>query len=957
MKTAISPPELEIRRSSGEQAESTRKQIRGSSLLLAGRGFSLFINLLTQIVVIRYLSRLDYGAFAWAFSVIEMAALGAAFGMDKSLSRFGAMYHQQGDFRRLSGILILSASVVLSLGALVVVSVWLFSAQLVSLLAVTPVAISLLLTLIVLVPANAFSSVCLSVYAFLGKTQTVFLRRHLLGPSIRLGSVILAMLLHGRLHEIALAYLVSGLVSVLIDGLLVTTYLREEKIPQHLRKERPVIPVRAFFGYSLPLLTSDIAFLVRGTFIVFMLGWLADTTASASFRAVLPIVKLNELILINFTVLFMPLATRLFSQKNEEQLREMYQRTSIWAMVLSFPVFAVCVTLAPTLTVSLFGSEYADASKILVILSAGYFIQSILGFNSQLLKVLGMVRTFMALDLLATAFALLMCWWLIPYYGADGAAAGVALAITVHSLSKYLVVRIKTDYATNTSSFNQSFLITGGCALFLLLVQALFHLHWSIGLLLAASSSAVVLNLNRELMDITSFFPELKRIPVLGPWLSKTEKKNERVTEKPKSNAALSTSRTMKIAYMMSRFPKITETFILFEMREIERQGHQVDVYPLQRERTSVIHAEAEAYVKRAFFTPWISAPIIGAHLYFLRHSALLYFKTFFRVLKANFGSRRYFMGAVLFFPKIVYQARLMQRRGVDHIHAHFASHPAMAAWVIHQLTGIPYSFTAHGSDLHRDQQMLREKVADAKAVVTISRYNREMILEICGMRYEPTVHIVHCGIDPQDFKENPFPTPFENGNGPFRIACIGTLHEVKGQRYLLEACRELKKEGIDFQCHLVGDGPDQRMLQERLLQMGLEQHVRFEGRRTSKEIQKLLQQTDVLVAPSVPTRCGRREGIPVVLMEAMGSGVAVIASDLSGIPELVIDGRTGILTPPGDSGSIARALLRMYYDQPLRQSLAEAGREKVLSEFNLPGNVRLLVNLLQQGECLSCSK
>lgn len=956
MKVAeTTPSPIEVHNTATAHTESTRKQIRGSSLLLAGRGFSLVINLVTQIVVIRYLSRLDYGAFAWSFSVIEMAALGAAFGMDKSLSRFGAMYHERGDFRRLCGVLILSTGVVLTLGAVAVVSVWAFSAELATLLAIDPVTVSLLVLLIILVPANAFSSVSLSVYAFLGKTNTVFARRHVLGPSIRLAGVITAILLHGGLQYIAMAYLVSGLIAVLIDAVLVSVYLREEKIPQKLKQHRPLIPLREFFGYSLPLLTSDVAFLVRGTFIVFMLGWLADTSASASFRAVLPIVKLNELILINFTILFMPLATRLFSQSQEDQLGEMFQRTSIWAMVLSFPIFAVCITLAPTLTVLLFGKEYADASIILVILSSGYFVQAMFGFNSQLMKVLGMVRTFMALDLLATAFALIMCWWLIPGYGAQGAAIGVTSAIILHSLSKYLAVRFLTSYTQKSTDFNKSFLITGSCALFLILAQILFELHWIAGVLLAASSSMIVFSFNRQLMDITSFFPELKRVPLLGPWLSVSgNNQSGQSAEKSDPYDATRSSKTLKIAYMMSRFPKITETFVLFEMREIERQGHQVEVYPLQRERTSVIHAEAEPYVKRAFFTPWISVKIVQAHLHFLLRTPAIYFKTLFGVLKANWGSKRYFMGAVLFFPKIVYLARLMQKRNVDHLHAHFASHPAMAAWVIHQLTAIPYSFTAHGSDLHRDQHMLQEKVADAKAVVTISKYNRQMILDICGPQVESSVHVVHCGVDLQDFKSKEIPTPFETGNGSFRFVCIGTLHEVKGQRYLLEACCELKAEGIDFQCHLVGDGPDQQMLEEFVSQAGLDQHVRFEGRKTSADIQELLQQTDVLIAPSVPTQCGRREGIPVVLMEALGSGVSVIASDLSGIPEIVIDEQTGLLTPPRDANAIAQALLRMYYDQPLRQRLAEAGREKVFDEFNLPGNVRLLVNLLKQGRCSS---
>ena len=954
MKTVVTPRPVEVYHAGGEHTESTRKQIRGSSLLLAGRGVSLVINLVTQIIVIRYLTRLDYGAFAWSFSVIEMAALGAAFGMDKSLSRFGALYHQQGDFQRLSGVLILSSGVVLALGTLVAVLVWAFSSELATLLGIDPVTISLLVTLIILVPVNAFSSVSLSIYAFLGKTNTVFARRHLLGPGVRLTGVIVAILLHGGLQYIAMAYLFSGLLAVLIDAMLVSVYLREEKIPQKMRELRPVVPLREFFGYSLPLLTSDVAFLVRGTFIVFMLGWLAETTASASFRAVLPIVKLNELILINFSLLFMPLATRLFSQKKEDQLSEMFQRTSIWAMVLSFPIFAVCVTLAPTLTLLLFGKEYTDASAILVILSAGYFIQSMFGFNSQLMKVLGMVRTFMALDILATAFALLMCWWLIPLYGAQGAAIGVTSAIILHSLSKYLAVRFRTGYIQKSTDFNRSFFITGGCALFLILAQVLFELHWSVGLLLAVFSTTIVFSLNRHAMDIASFFPELERIPLVGSWLSASCNKPVERAEKSESCNATRTCNTMKIAYMMSRFPKITETFVLFEMREIERQGHQVEVYPLQREHTAVIHPEAETYIERAFFTPWISLHITVAHLFFLLKTPDIYFKTLLKLLKANWGSKRYFVGAVLFFPKVVYMARLMQKRRVDHLHAHFASHPAMAAWVIHQLTAIPYSFTAHGSDLHRDQHMLQEKVADAKAVVAISRYNRQMILDICGSRYEASVHLVHCGVDPQEFKSREYPTPFETGNGPFRFACIGTLHEVKGQRHLLEACCKLKKEGIDFQCHLVGDGPDQQMLGELVSQTELGQYVRFEGRKTSREIQDLLQQTDVLVAPSVPTKCGRREGIPVVLMEAMCSGVSVIASDLSGIPEIVINEHTGLLTPPGDSNAVAQALLRMYYDQPLRQRLAESGQKKVLDEFNLPVNVRSLVNLLMQGRCSS---
>lgn len=409
------------------------------------------------------------------------------------------------------------------------------------------------------------------------------------------------------------------------------------------------------------------------------------------------------------------------------------------------------------------------------------------------------------------------------------------------------------------------------------------------------------------------------------------------------SERGLKESGRLKVAYIMSRFPKLTETFILYEMLALQEQGIQVELYPLLREKTEVMHPEALPFVEAAHFQPFISLPILRANLHFLLKKPRAYLGTLWTLLRANWGSFGFFTGALGIFPKTVLFAYQMDAEKISHVHAHFASHPAAAGFIIHRLVGIPYSFTAHGSDLHRDRHMLREKVAESALVVAISDYNRELILSECQGKYQDRVTVIHCGVDTEVFRLRSHETPHEKGENPFMILCIGTLHEVKGQAYLIEACQKLQERGTEFVCHFVGDGEDKKALTTLVEQAGLSDKVRFHGRLTRDEIARLLLDADVLVAPSVPTRDGRREGIPVVLMEAMGSGVPVIASNISGIPELVKDQQTGLLVPPRDAASLADALERYLTDPDLRRRLGQAGRDKVVIDFDLKKNTTKL--------------
>lgn len=390
----------------------------------------------------------------------------------------------------------------------------------------------------------------------------------------------------------------------------------------------------------------------------------------------------------------------------------------------------------------------------------------------------------------------------------------------------------------------------------------------------------------------------------------------------------------------MSRFPILSETFVLGELLAVERAGFEVDVYPLLRERSRTVHAEAVPVVERARYQPFLSLAIARSQLALLARRPRAYLGALAAVLRGTWGSMNFFVGALGIFPKVAHAARRLEADGVAHVHCHFSNHPAVAGFVIHRLTGIPYSFTAHGSDLHVDRHMLREKVEEAAFVVTISEYNRDLILRECGARFAGKVIVIHCGVDTGVFRpRRRRSTP----NGRLEILSIGRLEEVKGHRVLVDACRLLAEQGLDFRCRIVGVGPQERLLRTRVEAAGLGDLVLLVGARARAEVTALLDEADVLIAPSVPTRRGKREGIPVVCMEAMGSGVPVIASRISGIPELIEDGRTGLLVEPGDAEALADAARRLHDDPALAERLASAGRERVVRDFDVDVNAAAL--------------
>jgi glycosyltransferase involved in cell wall biosynthesis len=402
----------------------------------------------------------------------------------------------------------------------------------------------------------------------------------------------------------------------------------------------------------------------------------------------------------------------------------------------------------------------------------------------------------------------------------------------------------------------------------------------------------------------------------------------------------------------MSRFPKLTETFILNEMIAVERQGVAIELFPLLRERQRRVHPEARAFVERARYLPFLSRDIVASQLWYLRHAPRRYLRALAAMLRGTWRSPNFLLGGIGIFPKVAHAARLMRRLGVTHVHCHFANHPALAGFLIRRLADVPYSFTAHGSDLHVDRRMLCTKIAAASFVVTVSHSNRAVIEAECGT--VEGLRVLRCGVDTRLFSpgDPASPEPAAPGNPPtaLRLICIGTLHEVKGQTHLIDAVGRLRDGGVAVWLTFVGDGPDRAALEAQVSRLGLAGCVEFAGELTRDDVAALLRTSDVLVAPSVPTREGKREGLPVVIPEAMSAGVAVVASHLSGIPELVVDDETGLTTPPGDAGAIAAAIRRLADDPALRRRLVAAARERVVQDFDGDRNAAVLAGWFRAG-------
>ncbi len=288
--------------------------------------------------------------------------------------------------------------------------------------------------------------------------------------------------------------------------------------------------------------------------------------------------------------------------------------------------------------------------------------------------------------------------------------------------------------------------------------------------------------------------------------------------------------------------------------------------------------------------------------------------------------------------------SRKLRRDLPDRIHAHFASFPTDLAQQLAHVLELGYSFTAHAHDIYADGPDLTEKIAGADFVVTCTGFNHEILT---SQKSNGTpIHCVYHGLD---LRQWPF-LPRKSLSEPLSIVSVGRLTSKKGHAYLLRAVHELVQQGIEVNCHLLGDGPLRAELEAEVAELGIGKEVVFHGHVPQEALSSWYQKAGVLVQASVIAGNGDRDGIPNVLLEAMASGLPVIATEVSGIPELVRDGETGILVPQRDSARIAGALLHLLEHPEIYQSISQRGRGWIEEAFGIDRATEQLLELHRRG-------
>lgn len=387
---------------SASSAASSKKHIRGSTLLLTGRVIGVLLNFGIQIIIIRYLAKAEYGAFAYASAVMMMGSHIVALGLNKGLSRFVPIYQERRQYDKMAGTIVLVLCTIAVFGVAVAALVFGFGGVFGGYVAPDPLALSLLLILMWMAPLQALDDVTVTLFAIFASPRAVFFRRHVLTPGLRLAAVLALVLFGGDAVFLAVAYLVVGVLGVTIALVIIAQVLRDKSLLRYFRRENFEVPARRIFRFSLPLLSSDLVVALRGTLVVFFLGFFQGSVSVAAFRSVLSVARLNGMVFDSFRLLFEPTAARMYARDDRAGLNELYWRTGSWIVVFTFPIFAASFALAQPLTVLLFGERYADSGMVLAFLAVGSFFNAAFGYNALTLRVFNKVRAIVVIDIAST---------------------------------------------------------------------------------------------------------------------------------------------------------------------------------------------------------------------------------------------------------------------------------------------------------------------------------------------------------------------------------------------------------------------------------------------------------------------------------------------------------------------------------------------------------------------------
>ncbi len=379
--------------------------------------------------------------------------------------------------------------------------------------------------------------------------------------------------------------------------------------------------------------------------------------------------------------------------------------------------------------------------------------------------------------------------------------------------------------------------------------------------------------------------------------------------------------RPFRVLYILEIFPEISETFILFGMLGVQRQGIDVRVVSLTNPKSG-----AEHHPESGEFLP-VTLYLKNVPLY-KQYAALIRMLIFHPVKLVKFtrylyGVEKYVRDTRDRLLQVCYLCVKAQGGRIDHIHAHFANLATSFAMWIHMLTGIPFTFSSHGYDIfYVFPKDMRLKTDLAKKHLTVSRQSAAYIQEKIGNCNGKLVPL-YSGIDTNFFSFNP------DQNRDNILLHVARLHPVKGQQYLIRACRLLKDRGLDFQCLIIGEGEERTKLEQLITELKLKDTCLLLGPKTRKELAPYYQRAKVFVLTSVS------EGLGNVLKEALACGLPAVGPRVGGIPEIIIDGKTGYLFEKGNVEELAEKISALWNDPRQRAAFAKNGRKFIEENFD----------------------
>jgi glycosyltransferase involved in cell wall biosynthesis len=382
------------------------------------------------------------------------------------------------------------------------------------------------------------------------------------------------------------------------------------------------------------------------------------------------------------------------------------------------------------------------------------------------------------------------------------------------------------------------------------------------------------------------------------------------------------------VGYVLRKFPVLSETFVLNEILALEERGIPVHIFALAPPRDPRFHEGVSRLKAEISYVPGLQdwRALIRHARRQAQRSPVRFRKELRRVLLTG---RPWLWWRFL---QAAYIADRARRYRLAHLHAHFANRTANVALIASRLLKIPFSFTAHAFDIFRevDEKVLVRKMKAAAFTVTVSDYNVAHLSSLRGAG-GARLELVRNGIDFLRFRPPASPPPAE----PFTILAVARLVEKKGLPVLIEACRLLREGAVTFRCGIVGKGAQRGLLEQRIREAGLDEHVHLLGPHTQGQIVARFHAAHVVALPCIVGEDGNRDGLPVSIVEALACGVPVVSTAVTGIPEAVRHEVNGLLVPENDAPALAAALERLAGDRALLARLAAAARPSAARDFD----------------------